>query len=46
MNMPDDQGAKKLIMKNPDDVGIVPFPGGEIDLDTIDDYNTFLAKGG
>ncbi len=46
MNMPDDQGAKKLIMKNPDDVAIISFPGGEIDLDTIDDYNTFLATGG
>lgn len=44
MQLPDDQGAKKIILQNPDDVAIVPFAGGEIDLDTRDDYERFLAK--
>jgi len=40
----DDQGAKKLIVRNPDHVEIVAFPGGEIDLDTREDYERFLAN--
>ena len=42
--LPDDHGAKSIIQQNPSDVVIVLFPGGEIDLDTIEDYNTFLQS--
>lgn len=42
--LPDDQGAKRIIQQNPSDVVIVPFPGGEIDLDTMQDYNAFLQS--
>lgn len=43
-NLPDDQGAKKIIIQNASDVEIVPFPGGEVDLDTIGDYRAFMAR--
>lgn len=43
-NLPDDQGAKKIIIQNRSDVEIVPFPGGEVDLDTIGDYRAFIAR--
>ncbi|HEY9488688.1 MAG TPA: nucleotidyltransferase family protein [Chryseosolibacter sp.] len=36
--LPDDQGAKKIILRNPSDVVVIPFPEGEIDLDTPEDY--------
>ena len=42
MQLPDDQGAKRLIQQNPADVGLVPFPGGEVDLDTMQDYDALL----
>ncbi len=44
MGLPDDQGAKKIILQNPDDVSEVDFQGGEIDLDTIEDYNAFKKR--
>lgn len=42
MALPDDQGAKKIILQNPEDVFEVDFPGGEIDLDTDADYKAFI----
>lgn len=39
--LPDDQGARKIILQNPDDVTEVDFPGGEVDLDTPGDYEAF-----
>lgn len=42
-DLPDDQGAKKIIKQHPADVVMVPFPGGEIDLDTIEDYQKFVS---
>lgn len=33
-----DAGAKKVFSQFPDDVGIVDFPNGEIDIDTWADY--------
>jgi len=39
--LPDDQGAKKIILQNLSDVCEVDFPGGEIDLDTLEDYRRF-----
>ncbi|MEJ7647203.1 MAG: nucleotidyltransferase family protein [Chryseolinea sp.] len=40
----DDHGAKKLIEQFPDQVATVEFFGGEIDLDTFDDYNKYLEQ--
>jgi molybdenum cofactor cytidylyltransferase len=42
--LPDDQGAKKIIQQNPGWLHTVKFEGGEIDLDTMDDYANFIAK--
>lgn len=33
-----DTGAKKIILKEPDNVGFVEFPQGDIDIDTEQDY--------
>lgn len=41
MALPDDQGAKQIILQHRDDVSEVDFPGGEIDLDTPEDYDAF-----
>lgn len=38
----DAQGAKSLMLDNPRDVAQVEFPGGAIDLDTMEDYERFL----
>ncbi|MDQ2656807.1 MAG: nucleotidyltransferase family protein [Bacteroidota bacterium] len=40
----DDVGAKKLIVENPSDVVLVPFPGGDVDLDTMEDYLNFIRN--
>ncbi len=40
----DDQGAKMIIKQHPELVSAVDFPGGEIDLDTPEDYKTFTNK--
>lgn len=36
--MSGNEGAKKLVMAHQDDLGIVDFPQGAIDIDTTDDY--------
>jgi molybdenum cofactor cytidylyltransferase len=41
--VPDNHGAKKVIMQNSSDVSVIPFPGGEIDLDTMEDYDRFIS---
>lgn len=40
--LPDNEGAKKVILQNRVDVLEVDFPGGEIDLDTPQDYEAFM----
>jgi molybdenum cofactor cytidylyltransferase len=40
----DGHGAKKIIQQFSNAVSTVNFPGGEIDLDTLSDYNTFNSK--
>ncbi|HEX6224647.1 MAG TPA: nucleotidyltransferase family protein [Chryseolinea sp.] len=40
----DDQGAKKIVQQFPDQVETVPFPNGNIDLDTEEDYQNFLKR--
>jgi molybdenum cofactor cytidylyltransferase len=42
--IPDDQGAKKIILENPADVVEVDFPEGKVDLDTGKDYEDFLGN--
>jgi molybdenum cofactor cytidylyltransferase len=42
----DDQGAKKIILQHRTDVSEVDFPGGEIDLDTMEDYEAFRKREG
>lgn len=42
--LPDDQGAKKIILQNRTDVLEVDFAGGEVDLDTPEDYDTFMTS--
>jgi molybdenum cofactor cytidylyltransferase len=39
--LPDDAGAKKIIQQHSHLVKTVPFPGGEIDIDTEDDLRKF-----
>lgn len=37
-----DEGAKRIIRQHLDQVAIVPFPKGEIDIDTMEDYERLL----
>ncbi len=38
-----DQGAKKIFSSHPDELIAVPFPEGEIDIDTPADYKRLLS---
>lgn len=40
----DDHGAKKIIVQHQDAIATIDFPGGEIDLDTRDDYDNFIKN--
>lgn len=40
--LPDDQGAKRIILQNRGDATDVDFPGGDVDLDTMEDYDAFV----
>jgi len=39
-----DQGAKKIFQQFPEQLALVNFPGGELDLDTMEDYQNYLGK--
>ena len=39
----DHEGAKKILTTHHSEVITIPFPLGAIDLDTMADYNTFIA---
>jgi molybdenum cofactor cytidylyltransferase len=41
-----DEGAKKLLRSNRGDVAIVQFPKGEIDIDTLQDYEMLVNTDG
>lgn len=41
-NLPFEEGAKRLLKQHHEDVIALPFKGGEIDLDTPEDYRSFL----
>ncbi len=40
----DDQGAKKMFQLFPEQVSTVDFPKGELDLDTMEDYQNYLNQ--
>lgn len=42
-SLPAAAGAKQLLARQPGQVAIVPFPAGEVDLDTPDDYERLIA---
>jgi molybdenum cofactor cytidylyltransferase len=37
------EGARKVLLQNRDDLAVVPFPEGAIDVDTPEDYQRFLS---
>ena len=39
-----DEGAKKVVIKNKDKTAFIDFPGGELDLDTVEEYRNFVSK--
>lgn len=41
--LPDEQGAKKILLQNRHDVYEIDFPEGLIDLDTKADYESFIG---
>jgi molybdenum cofactor cytidylyltransferase len=44
LNLDDQQGAKKIILQHRDNIALVDFPEGAVDLDTPEDYQNFLAN--
>ena len=44
MGIADNLGAKKIIQDNSHDLLAIKFPGGEIDLDTPEDYEAFIQS--
>lgn len=42
LSMSDEAGAKKILQQHPELILMVPFLGGEIDIDTEDDLREFL----
>jgi len=44
LNLNGKEGAKKIVENYIDDVASVPFDKGNIDIDTIHDYNNFISS--
>jgi molybdenum cofactor cytidylyltransferase len=44
LNLKGDQGAKKIIKDNKEDVATVDFPKGEIDIDSQKDYEKLISE--
>src|SRR6266536_1814860 len=44
LRLDDSAGAKSIILSNRDQVAEFPFPEGEIDIDTLEDYERFAAR--
>lgn len=42
LSIDDHEGAKKIIQQLPDQITSVDFPGGAVDLDTMEDYQRFI----
>lgn len=45
LEMDDAEGAKKMFQNNPEDLAVVPFELGNIDIDTADDYRRLMGHG-
>ncbi len=45
LTLPDDSGAKSIILSNRERVAEFPFPQGKIDIDTLADYERLIAQG-
>jgi molybdenum cofactor cytidylyltransferase len=39
------EGAKKILDQHPDDIAVIPFEKGGIDIDTIQDYERLIGSG-
>ena len=39
-----DEGAKKIVLENMDQTVVIPFPEGEIDIDTMQDYENLVQN--
>lgn len=44
LSLQGNEGAKKIVMLNGDDVATVPFPLGLVDIDTMQDYADFQSR--
>jgi molybdenum cofactor cytidylyltransferase len=44
MKLSGDKGAKKIIADHHDNVAMVPFEMGKVDIDTLDDYKKLLGQ--
>ena len=44
MSLEGDEGAKKIVLSNNNDVATVDFPQGNIDIDTQEDYEELLDR--
>jgi molybdenum cofactor cytidylyltransferase len=44
MKLQGGEGAKKLLPRFADDTALIPFPEGETDIDTMEDYDRLLHK--
>jgi molybdenum cofactor cytidylyltransferase len=44
LSLNDEDGAKKIIQTNNDDVSSIPFSQGQIDLDTPEDFRSFTKN--
>ncbi len=44
LSLQGNEGAKKILLANKDDVATIDFPQGNIDIDTQDDYKKLLDK--
>ena len=42
LSIDDREGAKKIIQQLPDQITTVAFPGGAVDIDTMEDYQRFI----
>lgn len=44
LSINDHAGAKEVLEKVKNDLRLIPFEGGEIDLDTLEDYQNFINQ--
>lgn len=42
MELQNEEGAKKIVLKYINDLATIPFNGGEVDIDTKDDYKKLI----